>query len=236
MQPDPQATGGTNTSVISANEWTHDKLRRPQTLAEAVREELNTAAGKEAEPQIRSALKKRYHSVVAKPETRAAWFSKSYVTKHGVEFMITGDPDGLAENGQHAFEIKARMRPQTVKRTRDSIHPREKLQMLGYAMLTGASKISLVQGLEQGGKYTDIDVMAVLDFSNKCHNRYLKIASIQDKKRWTSDFVPSVKAFVTVLSALMGSIGMQDELLSMTRAKQASWLRCKIAQARAEES
>ena len=106
--------------------------------------------------------------------------------------------------------------------------------MLGYAMLAGASKVSLVQGLECDGKYrdTDVTVMAVLDSSSKCQDRYLKVMSIQDKMFWASEILPSVEAFVTVLNMVMQNNKLQDKLLSRCKAQQASWLRANIAQAK----
>ena len=251
VQPDSQAFEEASTSNIPANEWTQDKVRTNQwtydkqlrcaevkpCLPQIVREQLNNKFGQAAQPQIHNALRRKGYHIQEKPShTSGAWFSKSYQTEHGVKFIIMGDPDCLADKGQHVFETKARMRPETMRRSRDSISQKEKLQMLGYAMLTGAPKVSLVQGLECDGQYRDADVTAVLDFSSKCQDRYLKIMSIQDKKSWASDILPSVKAFVTVLTVVMQNNKLQDELLSMCKAKQASWLHSNIAQARSSES
>ena len=226
---------------LSTNKWTYDKQLHcaevKSRLPQIVREQLNGNFGLAAQPQIHNALKQQGYNIQEKPShIKGAWFSKQYLTKHGVKFVIMGDPDCLADKGQHVFETKARMRPETMRRSRDGISQREKLQMLGYAMLTEASKVSLVQGLEHDGKYTDVNVMAVLDFSSKCQDRYLKVMSIQDKKFWASDILPSVKAFVTVLTEATHNNDLQNELLSMCKAKQAAWLRCKIDQARAKGS
>ena len=99
---------------VSSNQWTHDKQLHcaeiKPLLLQTVREQLNSKFGRTAQPQIHNALRRKGYHIQEKPSNIVgAWFSNSYLTKHGVNFTIMGGPDCLSDNGQHVFETKARM-------------------------------------------------------------------------------------------------------------------------------
>ena len=258
-QPRQLSTPATASTINNANpatnEWTQDKLSRSDNTAgvatynnlndqnctvsqppvqpvsvAAVTAALYREVGCKGEPQIADVLVQLGHTI-RKPSTSGSpAFSNTYHAPAGDKFMIVGDPDGMADQDDTAWEIKTRIRQQNVVHDRQAISSKEADQMLGYAMLTDATTVKLAQGLQQQGKYSEsnVVVMTVLDFSADCSDYALKNYSRTRRAYWDSAVLPKVGAFVTALVKVVNNHNLQNRLVTMQKTDQALWLQNEI--------